>query len=119
LAPAKAAYQLVAKDLLNNVAARFFNIRAVQRSGGNDLKETYVSQTWDTVPANFDPDEPHTVPITYAKGPGDGTIPAWSARLMSLDQLYPNNVVTLRGDLEHMSLMESDAVQNQIEIFLG
>ena len=116
---AKASYQQVAQDLPSAVAARFFNIRAVQRSGGNDLNQTYVSQKWDTVPAGFNPDAPHTVPITYTAGPGDGTIPAWSARLISLDQAYPNNVVTLRGDLEHMSLMESQAVQNQIYNFLG
>lgn len=113
------SYQQVAQDLSPAVAARFFNIRAVQRSGGNDLNQTYVSQKWDTVPAGFNPDAPHPVPITYAKGPGDGTIPAWSARLISLDQAYPNNVVTLRGNLEHMSLMESQAVQDQIYNFLG
>jgi len=116
---AKASYQQVAQDLPDAIAARFFNIRAVQRSGGNDLNQTYVSQKWDTVPAGFNPDTPHTVPITYTVGPGDGTIPAWSARLISLDQAYPNNIVTLRGDLEHMSLMESQAVQNQVYNFLG
>jgi hypothetical protein len=115
---AKASYQQVAQDLTNAVASRFFNIRAVQGSGGNDLMQTYVSQKWNRVPAAFNPDAPHTVPITYETGPGDGTIPAWSARLISLDQAYPDHVVTLRGDLDHISLMESEAVQNQIYNFL-
>jgi hypothetical protein len=118
LPAAKASYQQVAQDLTNAVAARFFNIRAVQGSGGKDLNQTYVSQKWNRVPATFDPDANHVVPITYEKGPGDGTIPAWSARLISLDQAYPNNVVTLRGDLDHISLMESEAVQKQIYNFL-
>jgi hypothetical protein len=115
---AKDSYQQVAKDLTNAVASRFFNIRAVQGSGGKDSTETYVSQKWNRVPATFDPDADHVVPITYETGAGDGTIPAWSARLIGLDQNYPNNVVTLRGDLDHISLMESEAVQNQIYNFL-
>jgi hypothetical protein len=119
LGPALNSYKSVAKDLLDPVAAKFFNIRAVQRKNGTDLNGTYVSQTWDTVPVGFNPDNPHTVPITYVQGPGDGTIPAWSARLISLYETYPNNVVTLRGKLEHMSLMESQAVQDQIYEFLG
>jgi len=55
--------------------------------------------------------------ITTFGGPGDGVIPAWSARLVTQD---PANIHTIRGDmngpvvLEHMTMMDHPAVRSTL-----
>jgi hypothetical protein len=48
-----------------------------------------------------------------SEGP-DGTLPAWSTRLLGNP-----NVVTLKGDIEHMDLMNDAAVQVEIADLLN
>jgi hypothetical protein len=48
--------------------------------------------------------------------PGDGVIPAWSARLVSTPQA---NVRTVEGDFEHMNIMNAEEIQNELANILG
>jgi len=103
----------VAQPLDATVANKFWNIRGVQSKNGRDLNGTVVTQTWERVPPTFDADA-DADPITDKLGPGDGTLPAWSTRLLGNP-----NVVTLRGDFEHMDLMNEAAVQGEIALLLS
>jgi hypothetical protein len=78
---------------------------------------TVGSQAWRLVPPTFDPDR-DTDPLVDHTGPGDAVIPAWSARLVSLpdDQVI---TVRLKGDDEHMTMMNSSPVQTAIWKLLG
>ena len=69
-----------------------------------------VEQKWRKVDgARFDP-ESDTYPILQARtGPGDGTVPAWSARLVGtpLDQVYDLTLARQHPDLaEHRETLE-------------
>jgi pimeloyl-ACP methyl ester carboxylesterase len=116
LAPAKSAYQQVAKPLSAARNQKFFNIRAVQFEDGATVNGTINSVRWDWISKNFKPGT-DTSPITdeYVC-PGDGVIPAWSARLVSA---LPANIRTLTGDLEHMDLMNAEETQNELAGILG
>ena len=107
----------VASKLSNTVAAKFHNIRGVQFANGADVAGTVVSQAWRLVPPTFDPAR-DTDPLVDHAGPGDAVIPAWSARLVSLpdDQVI---TVRLKGDDEHMTMMNSSPVQTAIWKLLG
>ena len=66
--------------------------------------------------ASFDPDTGPD-PITDELGPGDEVVPAWSARLVSLDD---SHVVTLRAPgLEHQNLMNEGIVQEELAALLN
>jgi predicted XRE-type DNA-binding protein len=67
------------------------------------------------VPATFDPNT-DCDPFTDARGPGDGTLPAWSTRLLGLP---PKHVITVKGNIEHMILMNARPVQAEIARLLG
>jgi pimeloyl-ACP methyl ester carboxylesterase len=110
------ASQLTSQYLDPSIAGKLWNVRYVQTDDdGSDLNETVVSQTWAEVPANFDPDVGPD-PITDTSGPGDGVVPAWSARLIGLDN---SHVVTLRAPgIEHANLMNEDIVQEQLAALL-
>ena len=78
------ARETIAADLPQPVADRVFHIR----SGLNAATATELK--WDTVEgASYNPDSAPS-PITGVAGPGDGTVPFWSARLaQTLDaQIY-------------------------------
>jgi hypothetical protein len=109
---AKTTVQNIAADLPPDVAKKFFNIRGVQSTDA-----TINAQTWSRVPKDFDPDASNTtVPLCYdpRPGPGDGTLPAYTSRLVGLETAYPDNVTDLVGDVEHMFLMELPETQNRI-----
>ena len=92
-----------------SVAGKFWNIRGVQTTNGVDADDTVVSQTWRLVPPSFSPDR-DADPIKDSYGPGDGTLPAWSTRLLG-----NANVCTVKGeDIEHMELMNHAKVQAAI-----
>jgi hypothetical protein len=113
---AQSVYQSVAAPLTNAMAAKFYNIRGVQFKNGRAVNGTVVSQTWEMVPPNFDPDA-DADPLTDIEGPGDNTLPAWSTRLLGLP---PGHVITIKGaNLEHMDLMNDSQVQNTIRGLLG
>ena len=109
--------QSVALKLGTTVAPKFHNIRGVQFANGADVAGTVVNQTWRLVSPAFDPDN-DTDPLVDRAGPGDAVIPAWSARLVSLPG---NQVITirLRGDYEHMTMMNYPPVQTAIWKLLG
>src|SRR5262249_7969976 len=104
----------VASKLSLGVTAKFSNIRGVQTAYGADVAGTVVGQTWSLAPRKFDPDR-DTDPIVDSFGPGDGVIPAWSARLAFLS----NRVKTVTGDFEHMTMMNYQPVQSAIWELLG
>jgi hypothetical protein len=104
LAAGKTASDKVTLALSSNVLNKFYNIRGV---GNNN---TVVSQTWKLVPQTFDPNTDPD-PITDTFGPGDGTLPAWSTRLLGLGQ---GHVISIPGDIEHMDMMNNASVQIEI-----
>ena len=107
------ASQEVAQPLDTGISNKFCNIRAVQKKLGNDLNETVVGQNWTRVPPTFNPDT-DADPINDLKGPGDGVLPAWSTRLLGNSQ-----VITIKGNFEHMTLMNEPAVQVKIAKLLN
>lgn len=115
LASALGVYQSVASPLTATTAAKFYNIRGVQFKNGAVLNHTVVSQTWRLVPPTFDPDADPD-PFTDALGPGDGTQPAWTTRLLGLPD---GHVITVKGDIEHQTLMNESRVQAKIAVLLG
>ena len=115
LASALGVYQSVAAPLTATTAAKFYNLRGVQFKNGAALNNTVVSQTWRLVPPTFDPDADPD-PFTDALGPGDGTQPAWTTRLLGLPD---GHVITVKGDLEHQTLMNQRRVQTKIAVLLG
>jgi hypothetical protein len=78
--------------------------------GGAVINDTVNRQTWDWIAPNFDP-ETDASPITDFLGPGDDTLPAWSTRLVGTPAA---NVRTLKGNLEHMFMMNNDLVLNEL-----
>ena len=116
LAPADAAYQDVAKPLSNVRNGKFFNIRAVQFEDGAAVNGTVNSIRWDWISKNFTPGTDATPIHDEYVCPGDGVIPAWSARLVST---LPANVRTLTGDLDHMDLMNATEIQDELASILG
>lgn len=104
LAAGKTASDKVTQALNSTVRNKFYNIRGV---GNNN---TVVSQTWKLVPQAFNPNTGQD-PITDTFGPGDGVLPAWSTRLLGLGK---NHVISIRGAIEHMDMMNSVDVQTEI-----
>jgi pimeloyl-ACP methyl ester carboxylesterase len=113
LADGDAASRQFAQPLDPTISGLLWNIRGIQSNGGIAQNGTVVSQTWALVPPTFDPDTDDD-PIADTHGPGDGVVPAWSARLLS----NPNRVITVAGDLDHMDMMNAAAVQTEIAVLL-
>ena len=80
-------------------ADKFFNIRGIQSSTGS----TVGSIGWGSLTGPFNP---HASPVTSGpRGPGDDTLPAWSTRLVTLDG---SHIVPVKGNIDHMFMMEYD-----------
>ncbi len=108
------AARSVSKPLDPSVARKLWHIRGVQTVGGDAKNDTVVSQTWSRIPANYVAD-PDRDPIHDTLGPGDGVIPAWSARLLGNPQL-----TTISGDdVDHMDLMNHAPVQRALADILA
>jgi pimeloyl-ACP methyl ester carboxylesterase len=102
---AVSTYQKVAAGPDVQYANRFFNIRGIQ----TPPKATHGSVSWRSLAG---PDNPTTSPIGTGPGvPGDGTLPAWSTRLVTLP---PNQVIRVEGDISHMFMMEEDATHQAL-----
>jgi hypothetical protein len=108
-------YRAVASALDPAMSAKLHNIRGVQMNGGTPAGETKIMQQWGW----YDITRPRvpqaeTVLQTFG-GPGDGVIPAWSARLVTQPRAH---IHTVRGpasgepQLEHMTLMDFAAVRS-------
>jgi hypothetical protein len=110
----RAVYRKVAQKLDNKVAAKFYNIRGVQFKNGKLVNGTVVSQKWRRVPSTFNP-VTDTDPLSDQPGPGDGVLPAWSTRLVGVPA---KNVITIKADIEHMTIMNDASVQTQIASLL-
>jgi hypothetical protein len=112
LSYAQQVRQCIVSPLPDPVNAKFFNVRGVQTNLFGPLDGTIAKQTWDLIKPGFNPDRDPD-PIHSAKGRGDDTVPAWSARLCSTPA---GNVVTVVGDLvEHMTLMDNPDVLSRLE----
>jgi hypothetical protein len=104
LSRALMTYQTIASPTPAAYANRFFDIRGVQSTGS-----TPGSITWKVL---MGPLNPPASPITSGPGcPGDDTQPAWTARLVTLGS---NQVVPVRGNVDHMFMMEEDVTQAAI-----
>jgi hypothetical protein len=80
-------------------ASKFFNLRGIQSTTAS----TTGSITWGAL---MGPNNPHASPVVSGQGgPGDGTQPAWSARLATLSSAH---VVPVVGNIDHMFIMEDD-----------
>ena len=105
-------YREIAKPVPNSqLAARFFNIRGVKKRTEGGVK-------WGKLPVPPPPPPPYdpdnNSPLDYVmqkRGPGDGTQPAWTTRLVTQP---PGNCIVVTGDIDHMFLMESSEVQARI-----
>ena len=93
---------MISKLLPNAVIRRVFHIR------GLGDKNTGVEMRWkDVVGSNFDPDWDQS-PITKGfRGPGDGTVPGWSARLA---QTPESQICSFKKVKKHGSIMENKDV---------
>lgn len=89
----------ITKDLPKAVIDKVFHVRS-----GQD-KTTRVELFWKNVDGSkFDPDDDPS-PIGGVEGPGDGTVPSWSARLA---QTPDTQIFDLKLAKDHSSLMEHD-----------
>ena len=98
------------------LAARFYNVRGVLDRG-----KTAGSARWKWIDPSYDPDsEPSPIELDEDV-PGDGTQPAWTARLLRADPAEAKSHVidVVAGDAEHAFLMESDALQNALAPLLA
>jgi hypothetical protein len=104
------------KEMPDNLARKFFNIRGVQVNPDNSVTgNTIINTTWDLIDPDFDPDQKS--PITDGKlGAGDEVLPAWSTHLVTLP---PNNRRTVKGVLHHSFIMASTSVQDELAGLLG
>jgi hypothetical protein len=108
---AKTLFGRLVANLPGHVNQRFFNIRGIQHDGTSPLADTIVSQSWDWIRPDFNPNLDQT-PVEESNadwGAGDGTVPAWSARLVSAP---PGNVFDIAGD--HVTMMDNDAIRARI-----
>ena len=97
---ARNTYQKVAAGPDAQYTNRFFNIRGIQAPP----KTTPGSVSWRLLTG---PNNPNNSPIGTGPGtPGDGTLPAWSTRLVTLPT---GQVLPVEGDITHMFMMEEDA----------
>src|SRR6516164_111949 len=102
---ARGIYRQVAVPLTDPAVRRtFYNFRGFRYRNGTLIKDTVNSQTWGWVQRDFDPDRSGSPITDDPGGPGDDTIPAWSARLASTPA---DNVRTLKGTINHMFLMDA------------
>jgi hypothetical protein len=96
--------------------AKFFNIRGVQSDNGQIVNNTCVGQSWARIPPDFDPDL-DVDPIEDKMGPGDGTQPAWTARLLGLPA---NQIITIVDDeIDHPTMLNARIVQTKIAELIG
>jgi len=116
LSLAKGVYQQVASPLSDVRNQKFYNVRGVQIEDGEVANGTVNSVKWDWISKNFNPDTDATPIKDTMSCPGDGVIPAWSARLVSAS---PANVRTLVGELDHMTMMNAEKIQNELAGILG
>jgi hypothetical protein len=104
LAYARTQFQQLSSAMPAAVTNRFHNIRGVTSSNGVAVAETAAAVRWGWISPEFDPNGPSPITDTLWV-PGDGTQPAWTARLT------PQHAVTVQADgLDHAFMMNNAAV---------
>jgi hypothetical protein len=110
-------YRAVASPLEASMQAKLHNIRGIQMSDGRPVAETKVMQQWGW----YDTSRPRLPQardvLKTLGGPGDGVIPAWSARLVTQPADHVHTVrgeATGDGHLEHMALMDFPDVRSTL-----
>jgi pimeloyl-ACP methyl ester carboxylesterase len=102
---ALATYRKIAAGPPVAYAGKFFNSRGIQVPKGS----TTGSITWGSLTG---PNNPHASPVSSGPGcPGDDTLPGWSTRLVTL---AANQVVSVKGNIDHMFIMEDDLTHTAI-----
>jgi hypothetical protein len=97
----RAAMIEVAEPIASGVLKRFFNVRSMLD------KKTPVALRWDDVDGGtFDPEKGKN-PLHHVLGPGDGTVPFWSAFHVSAKNRIDLKTAKDHGNLlEHREVME-------------
>jgi pimeloyl-ACP methyl ester carboxylesterase len=108
LANGKAVVKFLAGPLSAARAAKFFNLR-----GARTTPNTVGGTKWTWLPPPFDPSPIADDPPM----PGDGTLPAWSTRLVTLDSGHCIPLVS--ADVEHMFIMNSALTLAELGTVLG
>ena len=98
------------------IRAKLYNIRGVKTQNGQPANDTAVGQSWARVSplfsADLDPD-----PIQDHPGPGDGTQPAWTTRLLGLS---PDQIITIKDDdVQHANMLDLRRVRAEIALLIG
>lgn len=94
--------RLAVKPMPRRVLARLYNLRS-----GLNRQNTSTEIHWDPIDgASFEASVSKT-PLSYRKGPGDGTVPFWSARLAWTPS---ENVIALQRAKHHGHLAEHEEV---------
>ena len=84
---------------------RLYHIRALKQS-------MWIEQRWEAIDgSSHDPTKQRT-PLSGVNGPGDGTVPFWSARLA---QTPDSQIYSASNDIKHGELMEHAEVLNAID----
>jgi hypothetical protein len=87
-----------------NLAEKFYNIRGVTTESDEQTPKNNTTGhvTWNWIPTNFESTDPSPI-VDGAKVPGDGTQPAWSARLATN---APARCITVKAStIGHMMIM--------------
>jgi pimeloyl-ACP methyl ester carboxylesterase len=121
LEPAEQIVMSIAEPLAAPKSQKLYHLRGIQMRDGGTAYETIHGQSWDWIRANFDPGVDPSPITDTSVCPGDGVIPAWSARLVSTPAA---NIRTLRGDInqdgfEHMDLLSVPSIQAEIGNIMG
>ena len=102
-------YRTVAAPAPPAYASRFFNIRGIQSPTGT----TPGSISWGSLTG---PLNPNASPVSNGAGlPGDDTQPGWTARLVTQAN---NQIFAVKGNIDHMFIMEDNATQAEIALVL-
>ena len=100
LEKARRVRQFIARPLSDVFSRCFFNLRSCKD------KQTPTQQSWDLLPADFDPDKDDPPFETLSKqGGGDGTVPHWSAWHASTPA---SNKIDLQKAKDHGTIAENE-----------
>lgn len=101
-------FQSLAAPIVDaSLSTKFFNIRGVLPN-----PDTHGSTRWGWIDPDFDPDVDDSPIFLHEDVPGDGTQPAWTARLASLPR---DNVINAIGDdVEHTFIMNATVVLEKL-----
>jgi pimeloyl-ACP methyl ester carboxylesterase len=103
---ARRTFAVINKPLNKGLIDRVFSIRG----GTSQPTAMSVEQRWSKTANGA-----YRAPEALAVGPGDGTVPAWSARLAQTETDAPNHVFDPPTANDHQTLLENGQVLDAIE----